>query len=193
MLIKIGLGAALSSSGNNPEVGYGAVIFLIGALLLGSLGIPRMEQSGGILLTGTGLLIIIINHLLNLIYGYDWFEGYWYFTPDFIRYGTYALLGGILASRRGAGSAVLIVVVVAILESFLGWAALLPTQLGEVQVTTPQGGSSFSLWRYDWNDAPAIFSRLLWQGIFWGLFGFIGALLTKLTQLTMGYYRELSI
>jgi hypothetical protein len=193
MLITIGLNSALLSSGNSPEVRHGAVIALIAALILGSLGIPRVEHSGAILLTGTGLLIISLNHVLNLVYGYDWFEGHWFFTPDFIRYGTYALLGGLLASRRGVGWAVLIVGLIALFESFLGWAALLPTQLREIQVITPQGESSFTLWRYNWNDAPTIFSRLLGQGIFWGLFGFLGALLTKLTQQTIGYYRELSI
>jgi hypothetical protein len=192
-LIKIGLDPAPVPSSSHPEVEYGAVIFLIGVLILASLGIPRVEQSGAILVAATGLLIIIINHLLNFIYGYDWFEGLWSFTPDFIRYGTYALIGYILASRRGVGWAVLIVGVIALLDSFLGWAALLPTQLSLIHWITPQGESIFTLWHYNWNDAPGIFIRLLWQGTIWGLFGFVGAMSTKLFGLTKGYYRNLTL
>jgi hypothetical protein len=79
---------------------------------------------------GIGLFVIAANHFFNAVLGYDWFEGNYYVTPDWIKFPTYAVLGYATAIRSNAPLAILVGLVVALLDGLVGWAAISSTMMG---------------------------------------------------------------
>ena len=53
-----------------------------------------------VILLALGALVILWNDLLNLISGYDVFEGLWNVTPDWVLYSTHFALGFLIAGRN---------------------------------------------------------------------------------------------
>ena len=81
-----------------PEVQILVAVLAISIMVLGATGLIQKQYEIDLLISVLGLLIIIGNILLRLFYGYDSFEGHWYFTPVQIEYVTYAAIA--LASSR---------------------------------------------------------------------------------------------
>ena len=81
-----------------PEVQILVAILAMSIMVLGAMGIIQKQYEIDLLISVLGLLIIVGNILLRSFYGYDSFEGHWFFTPVQIEYVTYAAIA--LASSR---------------------------------------------------------------------------------------------
>jgi hypothetical protein len=149
MLMLIGLGDAqktlnwASGGGhdNSGWLGYVVVGLLISSVLI-LVSVSRGVAGQGLiwLTVYTGFLILIVDGVLQSVYGSDWedfaarlgpvpADGYgwmevWTYTPDLIRILTYIGLGYLVARRKGVIVGTAITTLVALADSGLGVLAL---------------------------------------------------------------------
>jgi hypothetical protein len=179
LFLIAGLHDALGYSGGTPEVGIAVAALVICIPIAAMFRVPLTPYGVGSLIVAAGLLIIGINHFLNLIYGYDWFEGLWYFAPDWIRYVTYSSLGYVVARQKGAWIGVLVSFSIACFDVVFGWAALLPTQSRMFGVDHV---------RSNW---PYLVSLLGLSGAIWSFCGVLGAILSRVRWMNV-FTQEMS-
>ena len=168
LFMMIGLEDGLGSSGDNPEIGISIVVLSALLLLAITFGFLPLHHGIAPLVLGIGVLVLLGNHFLNFVYGYDWFEGLWYFPPEWFRYVTYTAASYIVAGRKGISLAILTSILVAFLDGVIGRIAMLPTW--------GRFGSEY-LWAI-WNE---ISLYLILQTVVWGvLCGVAGSVLYHL-------------
>src|SRR5687768_5353260 len=87
LFMIIGLGDGFHP--DHPEVAISIIVF--SALLFFAItsGFLPLRHGIALLVLGIGVFVLLGNHFLNFVYGYDWFEGLWYFPPEWFKYVTY--------------------------------------------------------------------------------------------------------
>jgi hypothetical protein len=159
LFMMIGLEDGLGHSGGTPEVGISIV--LLSALLLLAITLGALPLHHGIapLVLGIGVLVLLGNHFLNFVYGHDWFEGRWYFPPEWFTYVTYSAASYVVAERKGVPLAISTCILIALLNFVLGSIILLPTW-----------GRAFGQ-EYMWSQLNDISRYWALHTLFWGVLG----------------------
>lgn len=127
-------------------------ILALSVLLLATLDLAQKRFGVATLITGLGLIIMAGNHLLKFVYGYDDFEGYYYFTPVQLEAITYSALALVLAKRTHLLLSILAPGLAAILDIVVEGVSVMPTWAARVGLTDALSfiwnRLSESWWRY---------------------------------------------
>jgi ABC-type uncharacterized transport system permease subunit len=95
--VLVGFWSAVLYGEPQVQLAIGALTLVV--LILAVLGILQEKFRIDTLVSVVGLAILSGNALLRFLYGYDWFEGHWYFAPVQIDYITYAAIAMVFSRR----------------------------------------------------------------------------------------------